>query len=499
MSDVIRVLLVEDDEDDFLITKDVLDDIPGRSVVLDWCEDYESAFARLLEGECDICFVDYRIGGETGIDFVERARAADLRTPLVLLTGVGQRDIDVAATRAGASDYLDKSELNPALLERTIRYSIAHAQALQALGEKTDLLQTTLENAGAGLAAFDASGTCLAVNSRFSGMLADLSGSESDEETSENLAAFVMDAVADGMIANGGTELCARSGSVYEVSRTTTPQGIEVYVSIDVTAQKAARDALLRARRDAEAASRAKSSFFANMSHELRTPLQHIIGYSDLIANAPQNDDVATHARQVHESGMSLLGIINTVIRFSCVEAGHHVLRNDRICDLRFFVGDLVKPIRRDADARGIAITVEVDERITALEGDQVAIGEIITNLVHNAVRFTDDGGEIGVKLRITQDFAVELAVTDNGIGIAPEKCERVFDAFYQADDSLDRSFEGIGLGLPLVKLLGERHQAEVSLHSVLGEGTKITIRFPPQRCVIANAGKALPGSCATA
>lgn len=499
MSDVIRVLLVEDDEDDFLITRDVLDDIPGRSVVLDWFEDYDTAFARLSEGECDICFVDYRIGGETGIEFVARARAAGIRTPLVLLTGVGQRDIDVAATRAGASDYLDKSELNPALLERTIRYSIAHADALQALGEKTDLLQTTLENAGAGLAAFDAQGKCLAVNSRFSGMLAGISGADDPGGAAEDLAAFVMDAVADGMVADGPSEISARNGSVYEISRTRTPQGIEVYVSIDVTAQKAARDALLRARRDAEAASRAKSSFFANMSHELRTPLQHIIGYSDLIANAPENHDVAVHARQVHESGMSLLGIINTVIRFSCVEAGHHVLRNDQICDLRFFVSDVVKPVRAEAEARGIAIAVEVDDRIAGIEGDQVAIGEIISNLVHNAVRFTDDGGRIIVDLRIIAGGRVELSVIDNGIGIAPEKCERVFDPFYQADDSLDRSFEGIGLGLPLVKLLGERHQAQVSLFSVLGEGTTITVRFPRERCRLDEAREGGTGSQATA
>lgn len=493
MSDVIRVLLVEDDEDDYFIARDVLDDIPGRSVVLEWFEDYDSAFSRLLEEEVDICFVDYRIGGRTGLEFVERARNAGLLTPLVLLTGVGQRDIDVAATAAGASDYLDKSELNPDLVERTIRYSIAHAEALRALGEKTDLLQTTLENAGAGIAAFESNGSCVAYNRRFAAMLADLAGDVSGEAEHGDLIAFVMDTVSEGMVPDKPIEISADTGTVYEVAKTTTAQGIEVYVSIDITAQKAARDASVRARRDAEAASRAKSSFFANVSHELRTPLQHIIGFSDLILSDPKSSDVSEHARQINDSGASLLNIINTVIRFSCVEAGHHLLRDDRICDLRFFLVDVAKPMRMEAKERGISMIVDADDRITALVGDQMALKEIITNLLHNAVRFTPDGGEISLTLSCIGGDSVALVVSDTGIGIAPEKCERVFDAFYQADDNLDRSFEGIGLGLPLVKLLAERHQASVSLHSVPTEGTTITLLFPPSRCEIVADAATLP------
>ena len=480
----LKVLLIEDDEDDYEITRETLDEIPCLSVDLEWIEAYEAGLERLGASDVDICFVDYRIGGRTGLEFIRMARDSGVLTPLVLLTGVGQHDIDVAATDAGASDYLDKSELDARTLERTIRYSIAHADAMQALASKTELLSTTLENAGAGIAAIEENGLCTARNSRFDRMLDAIAG-EAGASQDANKAAHLIDRIADSLDATESGEIeigCPNEEAIYTVTRTRTPRGGAVYVSIDVTQQKAMQQSIMLAKTDAEAASRAKSSFFANISHELRTPLHGIIGFSDLIVSANPSQMVTEYAGLINDSGKSLLDIINAVISFSRIESGQHVFVDETIGSLKHFVLDVIKPAC-DADPdRDLKVTVEVEPSIEALVMDQFALTVIIQNLFENAVRFTADPAAIDVTFTRSPDGGAVLTIIDDGIGIAQDKQKLVFDPFYQVDDTLDRSYEGVGLGLPLVRLMTNAHGGSIALSSVLGEGTKITVNFPADR-----------------
>ncbi len=480
----LTVLLIEDDEDDYEITRETLEEISGVSVNLEWIEAYEQGLERLSSSEIDICFVDYRIGGRTGLEFIRMARDNGVIVPLVLLTGVGQHDIDVAATEAGASDYLDKSELDARTLERTIRYSIAHADAMKALASKTELLSTTLENAGAGIAAIEQNGVCTARNSRFNQMLDAVAGEQGAAQDT-NKAAHLIDRIADSLdttelseIEIGGLD----DGAVYAVSRTRTPRGGAVYVSIDVTQQKAMQNSILRAKSDAEAVSRAKSSFFANISHELRTPLHGIIGFSDLIVREAPTPILTEYADQINQSGKSLLDIINTVISFSRIESGQHTFNDETITDIRHFILDVIKPIQNANPERDLQVSVDVDASIDALRIDQYALRMIVHNLFDNAVRFTADPASINISCKRMSDGAGILMIVDDGIGIAEEKQERVFDAFYQADDTLGRSYEGIGLGLPLARLMTNAHDARITLASVPGEGTQVTVAFPLDR-----------------
>ena len=490
MSRDLSVLLIEDDEDDYEITSEVLDELPGTTVTLEWVEAYEPGFARLESESFDICFVDYRIGGRTGLEFISMAREKGILVPLVLLTGVGQHDIDVAASESGASDYIDKSDLDARTLERTIRYSIANANAMKALRSKTELLETTLENAGAGIAALEADGICTAKNSRFDRMLDAIGGLPAEEERTADRTAMLIDRIADSLESseNGEIEIEGSDGTVFAVSRTCTPQGGAVYVSLDVTQQKAMQQSILRAKSDAEAASRAKSSFFANVSHELRTPLHGIIGFSDLIVSESRPETMIEYATQINSSGKSLLNIINAVISFSRIESGQQTFTDERIFDLRNFTLDVLKPLRPPAHEKSVDLTVEVDPEIDGLFADRMAFQTMLCNLFDNAVRFSDDPAVVFISYSCRPDGGISLRIRDEGIGIAADKHERVFDPFYQADDTLGRSYEGIGLGLPLAKLLAQVHGAEMSLTSVEGEGTEVEVAFPEGRTMSSGA-----------
>ena len=483
MSDALSILLVEDDEDDYLITREYLEEIPGRRVDLRWVDCYDEGMKLVEAGGVDICLVDYRIGGHTGLEFLENAKAKGLHVPMVLLTGVGQRDIDVAATEAGAADFLDKSELSSTILDRTIRYAIANNLSMQALAEKTGLLETTLENTGAGIAAFDACGDLIMSNKLFGKFIqrfddAPFATARSLPDIKELLDVDLSDTTA----------LVAPDGHAFELRQNMVPSGGAVVFVIDITEQKTLEKTMIRARNDAEAASRAKSAFLSNISHELRTPLHSIIGYSELILADTRALDPKDCAGQIHESGTHLLSLIESVLAFSKLESGEYSCKADRIFEIDGLFSSSTAQVAVAATRRSITIDFEIDPSIESIYGDQMAMRQILVNLLNNAIEFSDENGQIEIALKAMPDGAADLTVRDHGAGMDPTKVDRVFDPFVQLDDSLDRSHEGTGLGLPIVKALAAHHDAELTIETELGEGTAVHLTFPPCRVTLIGA-----------
>lgn len=221
----------------------------------------------------------------------------------------------------------------------------------------------------------------------------------------------------------------------------------------------------------AEAAAVAKGAFVASISHELRTPLHGVAGMTELLQatalDATQRDYVTT----LRSTSDALLGIINDVLEFSKLEAGKSELEVLPF-DLHALPSDVCNLLRPQASARGIALDFEVEPEVPRwVEGDAGRIRQVLVNLVGNAVKFTHVGG---VKLRIAlgQDARVSFAVTDTGIGIAPEKRAEVFDAFSQADSSITRRYGGTGLGLAISTRLIRAMGSSIQLESELGRGS---------------------------
>ncbi|MCE5231091.1 response regulator [bacterium] len=236
----------------------------------------------------------------------------------------------------------------------------------------------------------------------------------------------------------------------------------------------------LRVARDkAEDATRAKSDFLANMSHEIRTPMNAIIGLAHLALKTPLTPKQQDYVSKIHNSGISLLGIINDILDFSKIEAGKLDIETTDF-DLDDVISSVITLVGQKADDRGIELIVDVPTAIPrALAGDPLRLGQIITNLVNNAVKFTEHG-EIRITAELLQRTGekVELrfSVADTGIGMTPGQAARLFQPFVQADASTTRTHGGTGLGLTICRRLVELMGGRIWLESEPGVGS--TFRF---------------------
>ncbi|MBC7684048.1 MAG: response regulator [Bdellovibrionales bacterium] len=279
------------------------------------------------------------------------------------------------------------------------------------------------------------------------------------------------------------------------VSRIVITSGGQSYLlgfSIDVSEQRAARDAMQRAVESAQAASRAKSEFLANMSHEIRTPMNGILGMTELVLESQlepqQRDDIAL----VKASADSLLTIVNDILDFSKIEAGKLDLEEVPF-DLRKLVRETIRAMALPAQQKGLALRCEVAPGTPRMvKGDPGRLRQVLVNLLGNAIKFTQRGSvtlalapapapapETG---RETQDSCeIAFAVSDTGIGIPLDKQKLIFDAFSQVDGSTTRQFGGTGLGLTICRRLVILMQGDIALKSVPGKGSTFRFSVPLQ------------------
>jgi signal transduction histidine kinase len=232
--------------------------------------------------------------------------------------------------------------------------------------------------------------------------------------------------------------------------------------------------------RELEAASRHKSEFLANMSHELRTPLNAIIGFSEVLGEmmfGELNDKQAEYVQDILSSGRHLLALINDILDLSKVEAGRMELELSRF-DLPAAIGSAVILVRERATRHGLALDVSVDDRLGPFVGDERKIRQVLLNLLSNAVKFTPEGGRIAVRAA-PANGAVEVSVSDTGIGIAPEDQEAVFQEFRQVGTDYAKKREGTGLGLALARRFVDLHGGRIWVKSRLGEGSTFTFTLP--------------------
>jgi cell cycle sensor histidine kinase DivJ len=254
-----------------------------------------------------------------------------------------------------------------------------------------------------------------------------------------------------------------------------------VAITRDISDRKAQEAELLRTRDEAESASRAKTQFLANMSHELRTPLNAVIGFSEILnrelfgtlGEARYRD----YARLIHESGEHLLNVVNDILDMSKIEAGKF-----KIVKEPFDVAPLVKSccdiMRHTAEQRSLSLIVDIAPGIPELPADKRACKQMLLNVISNAIKFTDAGGWVRVSAKVAGGN-VELSVADNGIGIAEADLPKLGNPFVQANNSYDRSYDGAGLGLSVVKGLARLHGGKLELTSKLGSGTTACIALP--------------------
>jgi two-component system, sensor histidine kinase and response regulator len=401
--------------------------------------------------------------------------------------------------------YDETRSLSQQAREKSLAYERL-VEVERALRESEKRYRDLVENSLGLICTHDLDGRLLMINSAVARSL----GYQHDEMVGKNLREFIapsgkkyfndyLEEIRNRQTASGLIVLLRRNGQerIWQYHNLRQDEGETSYVlghAQDVTEYKQLERDLITAREAAINASQAKSAFLANMSHEIRTPMNGIIGMADLLLKTDINAEQRKMAEMVQSSANALLTIINDILDFSKIESGKLILETIDF-DLRGVVESVVELLAEEAQKKGIELASFIHKDAPEkLRGDPTRLRQILTNLVGNAIKFTEVG-EVVVSVTKegspNQHIKLRFAVTDSGIGISKEAQGNLFRAFSQADTSTTRRYGGTGLGLAISRQLVELMNGEISVESVEGKGSSFTFKVPFE----AQAGRSEPPS----
>ena len=507
------ILLVDDDPHIVNVIGDNLEETGYRVTRAD---SGERAFELLNESPFDLVIADMVMGQIDGIQVLEKAKELYPETMVMILTGLGDLSSVINAFRLGVDDYL----LKPLMLEE-LHFRVEDClkkfedkKKIKQDEKKLRYAQNIIDSSLDMIVSTDNERRIVEFNraaeKTFGYRKEEVLGKDvnllyaSPEEwkklrekglKTENFVGEITNRRKDG----------STFPSLLSVAfmRDKTGEAIgAVGVSRDITEIKETQEQLATAKMQAEAADRAKSEFLASMSHEIRTPMTAVIGMSDLLWETPLSFEQKRFLDAIRSSGENLLQLINDILDLSKVEAGQIALEKTPF-DLIGLVSGICETQAFHSRKKNLELVWWIAPGIeTRLLGDQVRLGQILTNLIGNAIKFTEKG-ELFVEVRrhevtgqtttedadsgqkLEKDMTVELlfSVTDTGIGIPPDKREFIFDRFTQADSSTTRKYGGTGLGLAISRRLTELMEGSIWVESKVGQGSTFyfTARFEVQ------------------
>jgi PAS domain S-box-containing protein len=498
----IAVLMVDDDPDDRLLTRSLLEDIDRTAYRVTEVAAHDAALEAMCSGDFDVCLVDYHLGAFDGLEILHDALARGCSAPVILLTGAGDRRIDETAMRMGAADYLVKGQITPALLERTIGHAIERGRTLQALRESEERFRLLVDGVSDhAIFLLTPRGHVASWNAGAERM----SGYTETEIVGEPIARFY--AESDGC-RDSPTELLEtaraggsahdegwrvrKDGSRFWAEATVTvlrddagaSRGYAMVVR-DITDRRRAeqeRTALIReqvARADAEAATHARDEFLAVAAHEIRTPLTSILAPVQFLlqqlkdSSAVDKDDIRNRLTRIDQHTRKLARLINRVLDLSRVQTGRLELEREDV-DLVRLVASAVDVAQLQTDRHTLVLNAPGTLEATL---DPLRIEQVLVNLLDNAIKYSPEGGQISIEVSMPDPGSVRITVLDHGLGIPHATRTRVFEQFFRGHQTDHRS--GMGIGLYISQQIVELHGGTITLEAPSGGGSSFTFVLP--------------------
>ena len=468
----IRVAIVEDDEDDFLIIKDYISEI-GSNFVVDWHNDYDAAIEAIKKKQYNIYFVDYFLWEKTGLNLLDEVEALKCDDPIVLLTGLGNKSIDIKAMEKGATDYLIKSDLNTEKLERCIRYALERANFLKELKTRETKYRNLFEHSKDAVFIADEKLNFIEVNDAAIQLLGcsekNLNGRNLFEFILENRdaqrevlkSASVEDAEIKIVNENKETRDCLLSLD-YQVQ----PEGKRLVHGIihDITKIRVAEIANLQAEKMA-----ANERLTRMLAHEIRNPLNNIILSIDQLLAEDKDDSQIGFMEIIHRNSLRINHIISELLNLA--KSSELLFEMHSLEDV---VEESLSVTSDRINLKKITVKKDFPPVPVFIKADKAKLVIAFTNIIINAIEAMDPNGSLTTSVTASGNN-YEVSIKDNGPGIPQEYASKLFDPFFTLKKN------GMGLGLTASYSIIQSHNAKISMQSQVNKGTEFIISFEKQ------------------
>lgn len=469
-----RILIVEDDEDDFLIIEACIKDIPYKEFLIDWCYNYDDAMQRISEGRYDIYFVDYLLGERTGLELLKEAIGLGCEEPLILLTGIGNRDVDIQAMTIGAVDYLVKSEINTEKLERCIRYALERSAYIKALRVNERKFRNIFERSkdavfllGEGLVFRDVNNATCDLFKYSKEELLDFS--LYDLFARKEAAGTLKDRLLHGgegeeMEVDLITRNRERRNCILSISRQADSSG-ELYMQgiiHDITNLKRIERATFQIEK-----LRGTATLLRTLAHEVRNPLTNINLSVEQLKPEINSEDANIYLDIIARNCGRIDSLISELLDLS--RPAEISLQKT---DLQDIINSTLAAASDRIALKNIRLDLAYPGRPAFVMADREKLKIAFLNILINAVEAVPaQSGVITISIR-DESPNFRVFINDNGGGIPEENISRIFEPYFTSKTN------GFGLGLAATWNILQSHRAGIDVNSQLGEGTSFMLTF---------------------
>jgi len=468
------VLLVDDDEDDYFLTKACLNDISDQKFAVTWASSYNQALQYLSEQHFDICFFDYVLGARTGLDLLQIAQDLRVQTPIILLTGRGDTSIAMRALALGGTDYLVKGELEPEKLSRSIRYAIEHTATLKKLKENEEKYRGLFEGSVDAICLLNAEGRFTDVNDAATRLLdyskaAFLTKNITDffEDEAQKVV-FINKIVAGENVHDFELELLAANGEsrycIIACTRHRLPGDLKMvfYQAIlhDITRRKKAEQDLIIADKLAST-----GRFLRMLGHEIRNPLTNIDLAISQLAGDNLNEELHDCIDIIQRNSKRINQLLTDLL-----QAANPGQLNAQLCAPENLLDDTLALAADRIALKNIRVDKDYAPELRPVHADAEKMKIALLNIIINAVEIMEaNKGVLLLAIRPTPE-GCRIAIRDNGPGISPDHRKRLFDPYFS------RKPNGMGLGLASTLNIIQLHGGRIEVNSEPGHGAEFVV-----------------------